>query len=86
MPKQKISLDFKLLVVRHALSLPVNARIKPTCREFKGAGIQPVQVRKWTRALEPLLHAECLRAQLSSHAPSPPLLSTSSPDAAVAHS
>jgi len=50
--------EFKLQVVRYALSLPANARVKPTCRAFKANGIEPVQIRKWIRALEPLAQAE----------------------------
>ena len=43
------SQSFKLRVVRHCLRLPLDARIKPTCRAFPG--IEPVQIRKWVRNL-----------------------------------
>ena len=48
--------EFKIHVVRHSLSLPKNARIKPTCRAYPG--IEPVQIRKWIKAFEPLIEAE----------------------------
>lgn len=45
------SATFKLGVVRHALSFPEGARIKPVCRFYRdqGARIEPVQLRKWMR-------------------------------------
>lgn len=43
------SQEFKVQVVAFSLRLPANARVKPTCRAFPG--IEPVQIRKWTRSL-----------------------------------
>ena len=39
---------FKIAVVRYALTLPVNARIKPTSRMF---GVQPNQIRNWIKKI-----------------------------------
>jgi len=44
--------EFKLQVVRYSLSLPPTARVKPTCRVYPG--LEPVQIRKWIKALAPL--------------------------------
>jgi len=46
------TLAFKLECVRYALSLPVAARIKPTCRRYPG--IEPVQIRKWIKNFQEL--------------------------------
>ena len=54
--RARYSQEFKLAIVRHALSLPATARVKPTCRAFPG--IEPVQIRKWIRALAPLVEKE----------------------------
>lgn len=54
--RAKYSVEYKLEVVAHALSRPPNARIKPTCRSFPG--IEPVQIRKWIKALAPLAVAQ----------------------------
>ena len=55
--RARYSTEFKKSVVRFSLSLPPNARVKPTCRAFDFA-IEPVQIRKWIRALQPLIELE----------------------------
>ena len=59
------SQSFKIEVVRSALRLPPNARIKPTCRAFPG--IEPVQVRKWIKNFQHLVEATA--AENSPHGP-----------------
>ena len=55
--RARYSTEFKKSVVRFSLSLPPTARVKPTCRAFHFA-IEPVQIRKWIRALQPEIEAE----------------------------
>lgn len=50
------SQEFKLNVVREALSRPPESRIKPTCRHYPG--IEPCQLRKWITA-----HVRCEEQQ-----------------------
>ena len=61
---------FKMEVVRVALQLPENARIKPTCRAFPG--IEPVQIRKWIRRLAPLVELEVGTTRTFQQPPPPP--------------
>ena len=49
-PRVLIPPAVKKHVVRYALNLPDNCRIKPTCRAFRNElSPSPVQVRKWIR-------------------------------------
>lgn len=54
-PRRVYEAAFKLAVVRHALTLPANARIKPIARCYPG--VTPVQVRKWIRDAAALANA-----------------------------
>jgi len=47
--------EFKLQVVREALSLPEHSRIKPTARRYPG--VTPVQVRMWIKNIAALEEA-----------------------------
>jgi len=51
-PRRVYDAAFKLMVVRHALSLPENNRHKPIARCYPG--LTPVQVRKWIRNIAAL--------------------------------
>ncbi|EOD34935.1 hypothetical protein EMIHUDRAFT_227946 [Emiliania huxleyi CCMP1516] len=71
--------EFKIKLVKLALSRPSGQRIKPTCREFP-----EVQLRKWIRAFEASVLASPLVGSAQAPATTEPDVQDSDPSLAVA--
>mmetsp|Transcript_53362 Transcript_53362/g.88610 ORF Transcript_53362/g.88610 Transcript_53362/m.88610 type:complete len:161 (+) Transcript_53362:31-513(+) len=67
--RPNFTLDFKIRLVREALQMPSNSRIKPTCARYPG--VEPCQLRKWVRLYQTNVWP-CHQA-VGSIAPSPPM-------------